>query len=113
MPKATDAAPADEVPQWPLVFGLCLLALGAFWNWRLGNDRVALILTAAAVAIPLFGVGLRSYLGKSRAPRIRRVVVVDEPAPRATIPLETAKYITPEPLPGLPDRAPDEAAAQV
>jgi hypothetical protein len=90
MPKAMNAH-EEEVSQWPLVIAVCLLALGAAWNSRLGNDRLTMVLAAAAVIIPLVGFCLRAYRRRSKAPRIRRVYVAIE-RNGATMPLETAKY---------------------
>jgi hypothetical protein len=112
MPKATtDPAQADAVRHWPLVLGLCLLAVGAVWNLRVGKDGIVLVLVCAAVVIPGIGLLIRAYLRLSRpAPRVRRVVVTDNDESLATVTLESAKYLTPAPQPGLRDRASDEDA---
>ena len=105
MPKARNT-PAGEVPQWPLVFAVCVLALGAASNRKLGNDVLALVLAAAAVIIPVVGFCVRSYQRRKLPPRIRRVVV-EVDSPRGTIQLESAKYI---PTPRYGPRSSDEAA---
>jgi hypothetical protein len=112
MSKAPDPAPADEVPQWPLVLGLCLLALSAFLTMRLGHTEAALVIVAVAVVIPIVGIFLRSVLGLGRPkpPRIRRVIVREE-APIVSVQLETAKYLAPAPQPSVP--APEEPVAGV
>jgi hypothetical protein len=73
--------------------------------------EAALVIIALAVMIPIVGYFLRSQLGLGRPqpPRIRRVIVREEDSPLATVRLETAKYLTPDPLPALP--APEQPVA--
>jgi hypothetical protein len=97
------AYPADEVPQWLLGLGVCLLAAGALLNLWLAKQVMALVLAVAAVALPALAIYLRRNAGRGAAPRIRRVVVNDKVNNFTTVPLETAKYLTPVPKPGLPD----------
>jgi hypothetical protein len=108
MSKPVDL-PSDQVKLWPLVLGLVLLAFGAFLNRRLGNNGTAMVLAALAVVIPVVGFCCRSYFSTRVAPRIRRVYVDEEPHSIRTVALESAKYLTPPPRPGLPESVAEPA----
>jgi hypothetical protein len=109
MTTATNFAPADEMPKWPLVLSCGLLALGAVPNLRDGRGGVALVLAVVGVVLPGIAIGIRKHVGHRRLPRIRRVVVAADDSPGGTVPLDTAKYLTPLPRPGLPERVSDDA----
>lgn len=103
-------AAGDVVPQWPLVLGVGLLAVVSVVNMRVGKDGPALVCAAGALALPVLGLALRSYLGV-KGPRVRRVVV-SHPAPvggASPVPLDTAKYLTPPPRKRLRGRHPAAA----
>lgn len=102
MSKPVDL-PSDQVKLWPLVLGLFLLAFGAVLNGRLGNNVTAMVLAGLAVVIPMVGFCCRSYFNANETPRIRRVYVDEEPHSTTAVTLESAKYLTPPPRPGLPE----------
>lgn len=95
-------SPTDETRHWPLVLGVMMLVTGSVLYWRLGHVQVAAVLAALAVLTPMAGYMLRAYLSSTSQPRIRQVVVnVRSSTTIASIPLESAKYLTPASRSGL------------